>query len=112
MNPHFIAHEQSDTVGVVVVEKVDEGQEVSGWIMETDKTEKLKALADVPLGHKLALTEIKNGETIVKYGNDIGRAIEDIPKGGDVHVHNVKTKRWYWQNGLKLFMDSAVKTVV
>ena len=94
MNPHFIAHEPSDTVGVVVVEKVKAGQEVTGWIMETDKTEKLKALAEVPLGHKLALTDIKNGDTIVKYGNDIGRAIEDIPRGGYVHVHNVKTKRW------------------
>ena len=94
MNPHFIAHEPSDTVGVVVVEKVMAGQEVTGWIMEADKTEKLKALAEVPLGHKLALTDIKNGDTIVKYGNDIGRAIEDIPRGGYVHVHNVKTKRW------------------
>ena len=94
MNPHFIAHEPSDTVGVVVVEKVEAGQEITGWIMETDKTEKLKALAEISLGHKLALTDIKNGHTIVKYGNDIGLAIEDIPKGGYVHVHNVKTKRW------------------
>ena len=94
VNPHFIAHESADTVGVVVVEKVKAGQEVTGWVMETDKTEKLKALAEVPLGHKLALTDIKNGDTIVKYGNDIGRAIEDIPRGGYVHVHNVKTKRW------------------
>ena len=94
MNPHFIAHEPTDTVGVVVVEIVKAGQEVTGWIMESDKTEKLKALAEVPLGHKLALTDIKNGDTIIKYGNDIGRAIEDIPRGGYVHVHNVKTKRW------------------
>ena len=47
-----------------VVKKVNAGQEVTGWIMETDKTEKLKALAEIPLGHKLALTDIKNGETI------------------------------------------------
>ena len=33
MTPHFIAHEPSDTVGVVVVEKVMEGQEGTGWIM-------------------------------------------------------------------------------
>ena len=94
MNPHFIAHEPADTVGVVVVEKVKAGQEVTGWIMETAKTDKLKALAEVPLGHKLALTDIKSGDTIIKYGNDIGRAIEDIPRGGYVHVQNVKTKRW------------------
>ena len=94
MTTHFIAHETIDTVGVVVVEKVSTGQEVSGWIMETDETIIMKALTDVPLGHKLALADIKANDTILKYGHDIGRAIEDIPKGGYVHVHNVKTKRW------------------
>ena len=92
MNPHFIAHEPSDTVGVVVVEKVNAGQEVTGWIMESDKTEKLKALAEVPLGHKLALTNIKNGDTIIKYGNDIGRAIEDIP-GEDTFMFTTLRQR-------------------
>ena len=94
METHFIAHDVSDTVGVVVVEKVLAGQEVTGWIMETDETVTIKALVEVPLGHKLALADIKNEDTIIKYGNDIGRAVSDIPKGGYVHVHNVKTKRW------------------
>ena len=94
MITHFIAHNADDTVGVVVVEKVLAGEKVSGWIMESDQTITVEVLEDVPLGHKLALTEIKNEDTIVKYGNDIGRAISDIPKGGYVHVHNVKTKRW------------------
>ncbi|HEX2114580.1 MAG TPA: flagellar biosynthesis protein FlgA, partial [Alphaproteobacteria bacterium] len=30
----------------------------------------------------------------IKYGNDIGKAVADIPKGAHAHVHNVKTKRW------------------
>ena len=94
MTTHFIAHDTADTVGVVVVEKVLAGQEVTGWIMETDETVTIKALVEVPLGHKLALADIKNEDTIIKYGNDIGRAVSDIPKGGYVHVHNVKTKRW------------------
>ena len=94
METHFIAHDAADTVGVVVVEKVLTGQEVTGWIMETDETVTIKALVEVPLGHKLALADIKNEDTIIKYGNDIGRAVSDIPKGGYVHVHNVKTKRW------------------
>ena len=94
MITHFIAHEPADTVGVVVVEKVTAGQQAAGWIMETDETVSVQALAEVPLGHKLALADIKADDTIIKYGNDIGRAIADIPKGGYVHVHNVKTKRW------------------
>ena len=94
MTTHFIAHDATDSVGVVVVEKVEAGQDVIGWIMETDETITIKALVEVPLGHKLALADIKNDSTIIKYGNDIGRAVSDIPKGGYVHVHNVKTKRW------------------
>ncbi len=94
MTTHFIVHETKDNVGVVVVEKISAGQKVSGWIMKNDETITVKVLEDIPLGHKLALNEIKNEETIVKYGNDIGRAISDIPKGGYVHVHNLKTKRW------------------
>ena len=93
METHFIAHDAADTVGVVVVEQVKAGQEATGWIMETDEPVTIKALVEVPLGHKLALADIKNEDTIIKYGNDIGRAVSDIPKGGYVHVHNVKTKR-------------------
>ena len=42
-------------------------------------------------GHKYALCDIKKGEDIIKYGNPIGHATEDIKKGEHVHVHNVKT---------------------
>ena len=42
-------------------------------------------------GHKYALTDIKKGENIIKYGNPIGHATEDIRKGDHVHTHNVKT---------------------
>ena len=42
-------------------------------------------------GHKYALYDIKKGENIIKYGNPIGHATEDIKKGEHVHTHNVKT---------------------
>ena len=42
-------------------------------------------------GHKYALCDIKKGENIIKYGNPIGHATEDIKKGEHVHTHNVKT---------------------
>ena len=44
--------------------------------------------------HKVALKDIKKGDTIWKYGQDIGIAKANIGKGEHVHVHNVKTKRW------------------
>lgn len=92
--PDFIVHNEGDNVGVVVVEDATAGRELVGWIMETDRTVRLRAICDIPLGHKLALRAIPSGGTIVKYDHDIGRAVEDIPAGGYAHVHNVKTKRW------------------
>ncbi len=94
MQTHFIVHDKADTVGVVVVEDVKPGQELTGWLMETDETIGLKALDAVPLGHKIALKDIRPGDTVLKYGNDVGRAAGEIGKGRHVHVHNMKTKRW------------------
>jgi (2R)-sulfolactate sulfo-lyase subunit alpha len=94
MQTHFIVHDKTDTVGVVVVEDVKPGQELTGWLMETDETIGLKALDAVPLGHKIALKDIRPNDTVLKYGNDVGRAVSDIGKGRHVHVHNMKTKRW------------------
>ena len=94
MNPHFIVHEPKDSVGVVVVDQIGAGEEVSGWVMESDETISMTATEVVPLGHKLALKDISVGETIFKYGQDIGKAVGDIRQGCHVHVQNVKTKRW------------------
>ena len=90
----FLVHAVSDTVGVVVTEDAASGRELTGWIMETDQTVTLTAKDDIPLGHKLALRDISSGDTIVKYGHDIGSAVADIQKGCHAHVHNLKTKRW------------------
>ena len=49
---------------------------------------------DVPIGHKLALKDLKVGDTVIKYGQDIGRIVVDVRQGEHVHVHNLKTKRW------------------
>ena len=94
MTTHFIVHDKKDTVGVVVVEDVKPGMSLTGWIMETDETIRLKAQDAVPLGHKVALKAIATGETVLKYGHDIGKAVAAIGKGHHAHVHNVKTKRW------------------
>jgi (2R)-sulfolactate sulfo-lyase subunit alpha len=90
----FLVHAASDTVGVVVTEDAVSGKELTGWVMETDATLVVRAMEDIPLGHKLALCDIEKGATVVKYGHDIGRAVADIPRGHHAHVHNLKTKRW------------------
>jgi len=90
----FLVHAASDTVGVVVAEDAVSGRELTGWVMETDETVSITAMDDIPLGHKLALSDIKKGDSIIKYGHDIGRAAAEIPKGRHAHIHNLKTKRW------------------
>jgi altronate dehydratase len=47
----------------------------------------------VPAGHKVAMTAIPNGSSVIKYGNEIGRATADIPAGTHVHTHNVASSR-------------------
>jgi len=42
-------------------------------------------------GHKYARIDIKQGENIIKYGQPIGHASEEIKKGDHVHTHNMKT---------------------
>ena len=42
----------------------------------------------------IALKDLKVGDTIFKYGHDIGKVVKEIKKGEHVHVHNVKTKKW------------------
>lgn len=49
------------------------------------------AQEDVARGHKISLRSIGKGQQVVKYGNPIGIAKEDIAVGKWVHVHNVKT---------------------
>lgn len=94
METHFLVHNKADKVGVVVVEGITAGQILSGWRMEDDESIEISVNHDIPIGHKVALADIENEETIIEYENDIGRAVADISKGDHVHVHNIKTKRW------------------
>lgn len=91
---HFVVHEEGDGVGVVVVEGVKKGQELTGWIMEDDQEISLVAKSDIPIGHKIALKDYQPGDTVIKYGIDIGKIVAPIARGEHTHVQNLKTKRW------------------
>lgn len=51
----------------------------------------IEAITDIPVGHKIALRDIKGGEPIIKYNVVIGRATKDIKKGSWVHLHNIES---------------------
>ena len=91
---HFVVHDDGDSVGVVVVEGVKAGDELTGWIMDQDREITFNAASNIPIGHKLAIKPLKKGDTVIKYGVDIGRVVADIGVGEHTHVHNIKTKRW------------------
>jgi (2R)-sulfolactate sulfo-lyase subunit alpha len=91
---HFVLHDAKDTVAVVVVEGVKAGTQMQGWIMDADKMTQVVAQQDIPIGHKVALKDMGPGDTVWKYGIDMGKVVAPIKAGEHAHVHNIKTKRW------------------
>lgn len=91
---HFVLHDARDTVAVVVVEGVTAGQALNGWMLDDDLPASVQARQDIPIGHKVALKDMAPGDTVWKYGVDIGRVVAPIQAGEHAHVHNIKTKRW------------------
>jgi (2R)-sulfolactate sulfo-lyase subunit alpha len=92
--PHLLVHDKKDSVGVVVIEGLKSNTDMLCVVTADNSSFRLTSKMDIPIGHKVALTDIKNGDTVWKYGQDIGKAVADIKKGEHVHVHNLKTKRW------------------
>ena len=91
---HVVLHDAKDTVGVAVVEGITSGTRLNAWIMDEDKTISIEAAQDIPIGHKVALRDMAVGDTVFKYGIDIGKVVAPIRTGEHAHVHNIKTKRW------------------
>ena len=91
---HFVLHDAKDTVAVVVVEGVKAGTAMTGWIMDEDRMINVQAQQDIPIGHKVALKNMAVGDTVLKYGIDMGKVVANIKAGQHAHVHNIKTKRW------------------
>lgn len=80
----FIRIHENDNVAVAL-RPIEAGETLSvGQYQVT-------TLEEIPQGHKFALKPISGGGEVVKYGFRIGYAKEDIPAGGWVHVHNLKT---------------------
>ncbi len=89
----FLVHKNGDYVGVATVD-LKKGSKAKGFTVDKDCEYQIEVLQDIPLGHKIALREIKKGEKVIEYGEVIGIATSDIKKGEHVHVHNIKSLRW------------------
>lgn len=62
-------------------------------VEQIEREESLTLTEDVPFGHKFALTTIESGESVRKYGEQIGVASTDIDPGEWVHTHNCDSTR-------------------
>ena len=67
MSTDIIIHDKKDNVGVVVIEKITPKQDCKCWIMENDSSVNIQSADEIPLGHKIAMIDLKEGDTILKY---------------------------------------------
>lgn len=90
--PDFLAHFDGDVVAVAVRDLVP--GTVEGGYLRGPKSISLELLHEVPLGHKLALTDLEAGQDVIEYGLRIGVTTQKIAKGSYVHIHNLRSARW------------------
>ena len=67
---------------------IEAGETIS-LVSKSGPVGEMTAKQAIPFGHKLAVIDIKKGEKILKYGEVIGLATQNISKGDYVHTHNV-----------------------
>lgn len=93
---------------VVALEAVSAGDE----LVINGEPSGIKALSDVPQGHKLAVQDMKTGDAVVKYGHTVGYATVDIPRGCYVHVHNVRDTISDWRGSVRPEYDPSAVTEI
>ncbi|MGH9772849.1 MAG: UxaA family hydrolase [Candidatus Acidiferrales bacterium] len=89
---YFLVRDSRDNVGVAVVD-IPAGEAAQGATLDHGTVLNVAAREAIPLGHKIALRDFRPGDTVIKYGEDIGKVVAEIGAGQHVHVHNLKTKR-------------------
>ncbi len=85
-----IALRETDNVATALRELAAEEEVV---VRILDRTLPVRVRQAIPIGHKLALTDIPQGAYVLKYGEVMGRATQAIPAGTHAHVHNIESLR-------------------
>lgn len=93
MTYRAIAHKQHDSVAVAVGD-LSPQQTIDVHLLDGSPPQRVVAREAIPLGHKIALTDLPEGADVIEYGVRVGRAVHPIAAGAYVHVHNVKSVRW------------------
>jgi tetrahydromethanopterin S-methyltransferase subunit H len=77
-----------DNVATLLQDAGPEPVAILGAARETS----VDLLEEIALGHKVSTRFVAKGNLVVKYGVPIGVAIEDIPLGAWVHLHNCSSR--------------------
>lgn len=80
----------ADNIANAIVD-IKKGDKVD--VLRGDENLKFDALDDIPFGFKVAVTFIEKNQDIIKYGEIIGKASENISRGDLVHIHNMEGNR-------------------
>ena len=76
----YIKINEKDNVAIAV-DKISAGTEIMNGIFTTE---------EIPQGHKIALCNIPKDSPIIRYGVELGYAINDIKKGAWINEHMLK----------------------
>lgn len=93
MKHSILIHECGDGVGVAVRD-LKAGDNAGIKTLEGQDGGTVKVIEEIPLGHKVALHDMAEGQDVIEYGRSIGRTTQAISTGAHVHIHNLKSKRW------------------
>ena len=93
MSHSFLIHHKDDDVAVAI-EDVEEGRETLAVALDTGARVTVTTRGAVPLGHKVALRDLSEGEPVRKYGLPIGETTQPVAVGDYVHTHNLRSSRW------------------
>lgn len=76
----YIKVNEKDNVAIAV-DKISAGTEIMNGVFTTE---------EIPQGHKIALCDITKDSPIIRYGVELGYAINDIKKGAWINEHMLK----------------------
>jgi altronate dehydratase small subunit len=86
----MMINQEADNVGVVTVaaKKGDIARFQQGG-----QVKEVTLLSDVPIYHKFCVRAVGKNEPVIKYGEQLGLAGQDIKVGDYVHTHNLISQR-------------------
>ena len=90
--PAFLVHNEGDSVAVAV-QDVDPGSRRAVY-MDSDRDITVQVSEMIPLGHKVALTDLAEGADVLEYGVRVGITRQQVSCGQLLHTHNIRSARW------------------